>query len=170
VLAAKAAVLGLASFVVGVLAALVTIPIGERESAASGFAVASVPLATEIRVMLGTGLLLAAASVFALAVGAIVRRSAVAITIPVAGLVLPYILATSGTLPDGAADWLLRVSPAAGFAIQQSLRYYTQVDSTYNPSSGYFPLSPWGGFAVLCGYAAMAFAVAVILLRRRDAS
>jgi ABC-type transport system involved in multi-copper enzyme maturation permease subunit len=170
VLAAKAAVLGLAAFAVGVVAALVAIPIGERESAANGFAVATVPLATEVRVMLGTGLLLAAASVFALAVGTIVRRSAVAITIPVAGLVLPYILATSGILPDGAGDWLLRVSPAAGFAIQQSLRYYPQVDSTYNPSSGYFPLSPWGGFAVLCGYTAVAFAVAVILLRRRDAA
>jgi ABC-type transport system involved in multi-copper enzyme maturation permease subunit len=170
VLAAKAAVLGLAAFAVGVVAALVAIPLGERQSAANGFAVATVPLATEVRVMLGTGLLLAAASVLALAVGTIVRRSAVAITIPVAGLVLPYILATSGTLPDGAADWLLRVTPAAGFAIQQSLKYYAQVDTTYNPSSGYFPLSPLGGFAVLCGYTALAFAAAVILLRRRDAS
>ena len=29
-------------------------------------------------------------------------------------------------------------------------------------------LSPWEGFAVLCGYAAAALAVAAVLLRRRD--
>jgi hypothetical protein len=85
-------------------------------------------------------------------------------------LVLPYILATSGTLPPGAADWLLRVTPGAGFAIQQSLKYYAQVSTSYDPASGYFPLSPWAGLGVLCAYAAVAFTAAVVVLRRRDAS
>jgi ABC-type transport system involved in multi-copper enzyme maturation permease subunit len=169
VLAAKAAVVGLTSFAAGVAAAGIAIPIGEHQSRANGFAVANVPVMTEVRVILGTGLLLAAAGVLALAVGTLVRRSAVAITIPVVTLVLPYILATSGTLPAGAADWLLRVSPGAGFAIQQSLKYYAQVGSSYDPASGYFPLSPWAGLAVLCAYAAVAFTAAVIVIRRRDA-
>jgi hypothetical protein len=30
-------------------------------------------------------------------------------------------------------------------------------------------LAPWAGFAVLCGYAALAMGLAVFLLRRRDA-
>jgi len=30
-------------------------------------------------------------------------------------------------------------------------------------------ITPWAGFAVLCGYAALALGLAVIVLRRRDA-
>jgi hypothetical protein len=30
-------------------------------------------------------------------------------------------------------------------------------------------VAPWAGFAVLCGYAALALALAIFLLRRRDA-
>ncbi len=36
-------------------------------------------------------------------------------------------------------------------------------------TSGYYPLVPWAGFAVLCGYAAVALGLAACLLRRRDA-
>jgi hypothetical protein len=83
-------------------------------------------------------------------------------------MVLPYLLATASVLPDGASQWLLWVTPAAGFAIQQSIERYDQVVTVYSPSSGYFPLAPWAGLGVLCACAAAAFAAAVILLRRRD--
>jgi uncharacterized membrane protein len=83
--------------------------------------------------------------------------------------VLPYILSVASVLPPGLADWLLRVTPAAAFAIQQSIPAYPQVSATYVPSFGYFPLAPWAGFAVLCGYTALAMALAILLLRRRDA-
>ena len=43
------------------------------------------------------------------------------------------------------------------------------VSASYTPANGYFPLAPWAGFAVLCGYAALALGLAVIRLRRRDA-
>ena len=168
VLAAKGLVLTVTSFVAGVLAAVIALPIGEAQSKSNGFYVATVPFGTELRVMLGMGMLLAAASVFALGIGTIVRRGAIAIAVPVVAMVLPYILATSGALPDGASNWLLKVTPAAGFAIQQSLKVYSQVYTTYNPSSGYFPLAPWAGFAVLCAYAAAAYAIGAVLLRRRD--
>jgi uncharacterized membrane protein len=71
-------------------------------------------------------------------------------------------------LPSGAGGWLLRLTPAAGFAIQQSSPAYSQVASSYLPPD-YYPLAPWAGFAVLCGYAALALGLAVFLLRRRDA-
>jgi uncharacterized membrane protein len=32
-----------------------------------------------------------------------------------------------------------------------------------------YPLAPWAGFAVLCGYAVLAMGLAFFLLRRRDA-
>jgi len=84
-------------------------------------------------------------------------------------IVLPYILAVPHVMPVAAAQWLLRITPAAGFAIQQSLPQYPQVSNAYTPSSGYYPLAPWAGFAVLCGYAALALGLAIFLLRRRDA-
>jgi len=44
-----------------------------------------------------------------------------------------------------------------------------QLDIGYTPANGYFPLSPWAGFAVLCLWAALALGLAGYLLRRRDA-
>ena len=35
--------------------------------------------------------------------------------------------------------------------------------------NGFFPLPPWGGFAVLCAYSVAALGLAIVLLRRRDA-
>jgi ABC-type transport system involved in multi-copper enzyme maturation permease subunit len=64
---------------------------------------------------------------------------------------------------------MLRVTPAAGFAVQQTLHRYPQVDGVYLASAGYYPLSPWEGFGVLLGWTAVALGLAVILLRKRDA-
>ena len=72
-------------------------------------------------------------------------------------------------LPTGAADWLLRVTPAAGFAIKQVIPAYPQVTGGYTPFGDYFPLAPWAGFAVTCAWAALALVLAAFLLRRRDA-
>ncbi|MFE4369823.1 ABC transporter permease subunit [Streptomyces sp. NPDC056835] len=168
VLASKAIVVGALAFAGGLVAA-VAIPIGAHSARARGFYVFPVPLPTELRVVVGTALLLAVTAVLALAVGAVLRRGAAAATLTISAIVLPYLLAVSGVLPATASQWLLRVTPAAGFAIEQSLRRYPQVLGTYTPSSGYFPLAPWAGFTVLCGYAVVALAAAVLLLRRRDA-
>jgi ABC-type transport system involved in multi-copper enzyme maturation permease subunit len=72
-------------------------------------------------------------------------------------------------VPAGAGDWVLRLTPTAGFAILQSIPGYSQVNAPYTPNAGFYPLAPWAGFAVLCGYAALAVALAAFLLRRRDA-
>ena len=117
----------------------------------------------------GTAALLAAAAVLTVAVGTVLRRSAVAVTTGIVVIVLPYILGTGGLLPVGAEQWLLRFTPAAAFAIQQSAPAYPQVTASYTPTAGDFPLAPWAGLAVLCGYAALALVLAFYLLRRRDA-
>lgn len=169
VLVTKALVVGCAAFLAGTFAAAVIVPLGGARSLANGFPVLTVPSSTQLRVVVGTGLLLAAAGVFALSVGAILRRSAVTITVVVVGMVLPYLLATASVLPPAASDWLLKVTPAAGFAIQQTATHYDQVVTVYAPAGGYFPLSPWEGFAVLCAYAAASFGAALFLIRRRDA-
>ncbi|MEU1401570.1 hypothetical protein ABZ471_04240 [Streptomyces sp. NPDC005728] len=167
-LAAKAAVVVAVAFAVGVLAAAVSIPLGRQRAHATHFLVFTVPRAVELRVVLGTGLLLAATAALSLALGVLLRRSATAITVAVVTTVLPYLLAVSGVLPAAAARWLLRLTPAAGFAVQQTLPHYAHVLTVYTPSSGYFPLPPWGGYAVLAGWAVLALAAAALLLRRRD--
>ncbi|MEU4876750.1 hypothetical protein [Streptomyces sp. NPDC021608] len=168
VLGAKALVAGGVAFAIGLVAAAITLPAGERSARGRGFRVFPVTSATEGRVMVGTGLLCAAAAVLALGVGALLRRSGTAVALVIASIVLPFLLATSGVLPPGVSEWLLRVTPAAGFAVQQTLPRYTQVLSVYEPTTGYYPLAPWAGLAVLCGYAALALGLAVWRLRGRD--
>jgi ABC-type transport system involved in multi-copper enzyme maturation permease subunit len=170
VLAAKALVIGSATFAVGLAAAIIAVPLGERLLSANGNYILPVTTLTEVRVIAGTAALLAVAAVLALALGALLRSSAAAITIAITAIVLPFLLTISlPALPAGAADWMLRLTPAAGFAIQQSLHQYPQVAASYTPANGYYPLAPWAGFAVLCGYAVLALGLAVIVMRRRDA-
>jgi ABC-type transport system involved in multi-copper enzyme maturation permease subunit len=170
VLAAKAIVIGSVTFVAGLASAAAAIPLGERVLRQHGNFIAPVPALTELRVIVGTALLLAVAAVLALAVGVVLRRSAAAVTTVIALIVLPYLLAVaSPALPAGPADWLLRVTPAAAFAIESTSTRYPQVSNNYLPFFGYYPLGPWAGLAVLCGYAAAALALASVLLRRRDA-
>jgi ABC-type transport system involved in multi-copper enzyme maturation permease subunit len=99
----------------------------------------------------------------------VLRRSAAAVTTGLGLVLLPWIRAMAAGLPAGPAQWLLRVTPAAGFAIQQSIPEYPQVGGFYAPATGYYPLAPWAGFTVLCVWTALALALAFVLIRRRDA-
>ncbi|ONI80700.1 hypothetical protein ALI22I_46475 [Saccharothrix sp. ALI-22-I] len=169
VLAAKAVVIGAVTFVTGLAAAVIAVPLVGAVERDKGHFMFPVPTATEVRVVVGTAALLAVAAVFSLAVGTVLRRSAGAVTVVIVAIVLPYILAIASVLPSGPSDWLLRVTPAAAFAVQQSVPEYAQVTASYAPADGYFPLTPLAGFAVLCGYTALALGVATFVLRRRDA-
>ncbi|MBB6673700.1 ABC transporter permease subunit [Cohnella nanjingensis] len=163
VLAAKSIVIGTVTFVAGLAAAIVVIPISRQILLSNGIHILPVTLFTELRVIFGTAALLAVAAVFALALAALFQRSVVAVTASIAAIVLTYILANF--LPLGMSQWLLRLTPAAGFAIQQSIPEYPQVIGLYVPQAGYYPLAPWAGFAVLCGYAALALGLAVFRLQ-----
>jgi ABC-type transport system involved in multi-copper enzyme maturation permease subunit len=168
VLAAKALVVGGVTFVAALIAAAIALPLGEHLLRANGNSIYPTTTGTELRAIAGTAALLAVAAVLALALGAILRRSAMTVTVVIGLIVLPYILAVASVLPASPAEWLLRVTPAAAFAVQQTLVRYPQVAAGYTPNDGYFPLSPLAGLGVLCAYTAGALALATYLLHRRD--
>jgi hypothetical protein len=155
VLAAKALVLGAAALAAGAAAGFGAFLLSAPVLRSNGVDPASLADGPVLRAVAGTAALVAVVAVFSLGVATILRRSAAAITLVLLLLLLPQLLATG--LPLSAARWLERLTPAAGFAIQQTVpRYDTAI-------------GPWTGFGVLCGYAAAALALALWLLRRRDA-
>jgi hypothetical protein len=155
VLAAKAIVIGAAGLAAGAVAGFGAFLLSAPVLRSNGVAVASLADGPVLRAVAGTALLVAAVAVFSLGVATILRRSAAAVAVVLLLLLVPQILATG--LPLAAARWLERLTPAAGFAIQQTVpRYDTAI-------------GPWAGLGVLCCYAVAAMALALWLLRRRDA-
>ncbi len=169
VLLAKAVVLWAVSFVVGLAGAILATPLGERLARGNGVYIFPVSPSTQLRVVLGTAALLATASVLAMAVGAIFRHSAGAVTTVVLAVVLPYVVIAVPFVPANVSKVVAAVTPGAAFAVQQTLVPYDQVASNYTPYCGYYPLAPWAGVAVLAAYALASLTVAAVLLNRRDA-
>jgi len=170
VLAAKAVVTGSVAFAAGLAGSAIAVTAGQAMLRSNGVYVAPVSALTQVRVIVGTAAVLAVCAVIAVAVGTVIRRGAAAIAAVIVITVVPYLLGVAiPVLSDTATVWLMRVTPAAAFAIQQTAVQYHQVDNVYLPSAGYYPLTAWAGFAVLCGWAAAALALAAITLNRRDA-
>ncbi|MBE1582544.1 hypothetical protein ACFPOI_25225 [Nonomuraea angiospora] len=162
-LAAKAVVIGAVAFVTGLVTSGVVIPAGLAMLRANQNPIQPITLQTELRVIAGYAALTAAAAVLALGLAALVKRAVVAIGLAIALVVVPYLLATAGLAP-----WLLMITPAAGFAITQSVPTFAHVDVDPSLLGGYYPLPPWAGLAVTCGYAAIALGAAIAAGRRRS--
>ncbi|MEJ3744585.1 hypothetical protein WEI85_14980 [Actinomycetes bacterium KLBMP 9797] len=146
----------LPAFGTGLVAAGITVPLGAAVLGANGVGVHPVSVLTGVRVVVGVAVLFALAAGFVIGLRALLRRTWLAVLVGIATVVVPYLLAALPLLPDGVSDWLLRITPAAGFAVLQTVREYPQVLAHYAPSAGYFPLPWWAGLAVLFGFAAAA--------------
>jgi hypothetical protein len=107
---------------------------------------------TGIRVTVGLAVVLALCSVLAYVFGVLFRRGWAAVPVALALVAVPYAVTALPILPDQVAGWLLRLTPAAGFAVQQTLVEYPQVVAHYAPSAGYYPLPGWAGLAVTVAY------------------
>lgn len=148
-LAAKVAVVGVATFVAGAAGAAGALVMG----AATGVDVGRDP-ALVIRLVVGTGLYLGTIAVLALGLGAIVRDLVGSIltvlgflwVVPFAAAMIPVPEVQELTLYLPASAGVLLITPD-------------------NPAVG---LTPWGGYAVLLAWAAAALAGAVLTLRTRD--
>ncbi|WVK89610.1 ABC transporter permease subunit [Dactylosporangium sp. AC04546] len=163
VLGAKTAVLALVVFAAGlatgVVSFLVTQPMQERRGyGPPAYPSHSLTDPVVLRAIGGAAAYLALIAVFSLAVGTIVRRTAGAVTTLLTVLVVvPVVVAGTSEAGDG---WLRRFTPVAGTSILQTTQFA--------PGSNDTVTGPWTGFAVLCGYTAVALGVAFWLLRRRD--
>jgi hypothetical protein len=166
VLAAKAIVLGVTAFALGLVASVASFLIGLPLLKEGGFAPPAYPTPslTEgpvLRAVIGTAAFVALVAVFGLGVGAILRRSAGAITTVLVLLILPVFVAIA--LPTAGQLWLMRLTPAGGFAIQRAK------PPTQWLAEPWSMISPWLGIGVVCAYAAVALVAGGLLLRRRDA-
>jgi ABC-type transport system involved in multi-copper enzyme maturation permease subunit len=167
VLVAKATVLGVATFVVGLVASLLAFFVTQPILRSNGFGPPAYPVPSladgpVLRAVVGAALFLTLVAVLSLGVGAILRRSGGAITAVVAAFIPLLILV--GGLPLTAAQWVMRTTPAAGLSVLQTID--VDHDATAEPWSMAPPLA---GLGVLAAYTAAALAVAVWLVRRRDA-
>jgi len=169
VLAAKAIVIATVTFLAGAAATAVSIPLGNHLLRTNGNYVYPTGTLTDLRVIFGPAALLALAAVLALALGTVLRRSGAAVTAVILLIVLPDMLVVAVAVPTGVRQWLMRVTPAAAFAVEQTVPQYHQVNTLYAPSAGFYPLAPAAGFAVLLAYTAVALWFAAHRLRTRDA-
>jgi ABC-type transport system involved in multi-copper enzyme maturation permease subunit len=172
VLAAKAIVIGIVAFAAGLIGTALAFPIADQKLHADGwtapyYQTLSLTSGAGIQVVVGTAALFGVVAVLSLAIGTVLRRSAGTITTVIGLVVFPLVL--SLILPLGPASWVLKLTPAAAFGVQQALPQYPQAPTVCLPYNGCFPLSPWTGFLVLCAWAATALGIAMLVLRSRDA-
>jgi hypothetical protein len=164
VLTAKSIVLGTVVFVTGlavtVPAYLITRPLQDDNGyRAPIYPESSITDPAVVRAIVGASLFLALIALFSLAVGTIVRRTAGAVIVLLAVLVIVPTIA--GGTSDTAYAFIGRATPLAGISILQTVEL--------TPVSNAVVTGAWSGFAVLAGYTAAALALAFWLLRRRDA-
>ena len=151
---AKAALFTVIAFVVGTVSSFAAF-LGGQAFLSSQHIETSLSAPGVFRAVFGAGLYLTAVGLLGVALGWLIRHTAGAIA-TLAGLllVLPGI---GEALPDSWAPHVVPYLPSnAGQALV-----------TVRPDTAM--LAPWTGFAVFCGYVAVALIAAAILLERRDA-
>jgi ABC-type transport system involved in multi-copper enzyme maturation permease subunit len=108
-----------------------------------------------LQTVVGSSLYLTVVVIIGLAMGALLRKTAAGLSVFAAVFfVVPIVV---GALPQNIRGFAPYLPSNAGGALW---------DSPLNAAN---PLSPWTGFAVLCGYAVVLIAAAAWRLRRRDA-
>jgi ABC-type transport system involved in multi-copper enzyme maturation permease subunit len=153
-LAAKGAVLATLMFVIGAVLGLVAFLVGRVML--RRYVSVSLGDPGVIRAILGLGLYLGMIGLFALAIGALIRHTAGALTAVIALVFVAN--AVTGLIPGSAGNYISAYLPSnAGLEILSSGRWAGNV------------LTPWQGYAVLCGWTVLLMALAAGLLVRRDA-
>lgn len=117
-----------------------------------------------LRMTVAVPLYLAAIGLLAMGIGALVRHSAAALTGVIALLLVVENVLT--LIPVRAIEL---VSPFLPSTAGRNLLFDEEMLATIHAATNGPDLSPWQGYAVLMGWVVVLFAVAAVLLRRRDA-
>ncbi|GAA4950297.1 hypothetical protein [Actinoplanes utahensis] len=151
----RAIAVGAATLVTGLIAVGTVLPLSSAIARSRHLPLETLPLVTGIRMTVGIAVVLALCAVLAYLLGTRMRRAWAAAGVAVSLIAVPYVVTALPLLPDPVAQWLLRVTPAAAFAVEQVAVEYPQVTAHYAPSAGYFPLPWWAGLLVLGAYVAV---------------
>jgi ABC-2 type transport system permease protein len=165
-MAAKAAVFAAVAFVTGLVSSFASFFIGQAIMS-SHHTSTTLSHPGVLRAVIGGALFLTVSGMLALGIGLLIRHTAGALTATVAVLFLLPLL--GNLLPHTWQNHVNRWLPtAAGAQIWTSV-HPPHSNSASPIGTGGLMFSPWTGFAVFSGYAAIAIAAGMILFRYRDA-
>ncbi|HEU4513633.1 MAG TPA: hypothetical protein VFR87_11065 [Nocardioidaceae bacterium] len=160
-LAAKAVLVAGLGFVLGVVGVTLSYLASYPLLGADGAASLSDPEVQ--RIFWGSGLYLAGVGLFGLAIGAVVRHTAGAITLVLGVLLL---LSTLWQLLMMTSDWFTTSYPYLPSTAGERIAVPEVTSAIAGAPQA---LAPWAGFGVFILYVTLTFLVAAVLLKRRDA-
>lgn len=152
VLASKATIMALVSFVIGVVSSGIGLAIAPAILASGGYGY-QLETADAIRLILGSGLYLATLSIIGIAIGALIRNVVASVLTTIVFLTIVPVI------PQMFSEYGAEITRF--FPIQSG--------SLLLAPLGTDPMGPWVGYLVLFVWAAVLISAATITLRRRDA-
>lgn len=160
VFAAKCVVFGVVALITGLVTSFLAFLIGQA-ILSSQHVNTTLGHPGVLRAVIGGGLFLAVCGLLSFGIGAILRHTAGAIT---AGIGLMFVvMILSNFLPGPPSGWLGQAD------FDKWIPFYAGSHIWQDQMVGVNPFSPWVGFGVFCGYAAVAVIGGLVLFRRRDA-
>ena len=158
--AAKAIVFGFVALVVGLVTSFLAFFVGQAIMSSQHIST-TLGHPDVLRTVIGGGLFLAVCGLLSFGIGAALRHSAGAIATAIGLLFVLWIL--GNFLPSPPSGWFGQAD------IDKWIPFNAGSGIWQHQINGTNPFSPWVGFAVFCGYAAVAVITGLIMLRRRDA-
>ncbi len=160
VFASKAIVFGGVALVVGLITSFLAFFVGQAIMSSQHINT-TLGHPGVLRQVIGGGLFLAVCGLLSFGLGAILRHTAGAIATAIGLLFVVWIL--GNFLPSPPSGWFGQAD------IDKWLPFNAGSGIWQNQINGTNPFSPWVGFGVFCGYAAIALIAGLILFRKRDA-
>ena len=156
-IAAKAVVFAAVAFVTGLITCFASFFLGQALMSSHHLST-SLGQPNVLRAVIGGALFLTACGLLAFGIGLLLRHTAGAISTVVGLLFVLSILINF--IPQSWQDHVSKWIPA-----DAGVQIWSTVASRGEPAM----FAPWTGFAVFCGYAAIALIAGLVLFRKRDA-
>ena len=165
-MAGKVGVLAAVTFVAGLIASFAAFFVGQAVMSSHHINTTIGHLGVA-RAVIGGSLYLTVGGLLALGIGLLVRHTAAAVSATVAVL---FLLPVAGNLlPHSWQDHVDKWLPTAAGAQIWTVNHAPHLNPASPIGASGPMLSSWAGFAVFCGYAAVALGAGLLLFRRRDA-